>query len=46
MAFSTTWRLRTGKAPGSPRQTGQVWLFGDWPNCVEHPQNIFVFVVS
>ena len=37
MAASTTWRFRTGRAPGSPRQTGQVLRFGSAPNRVEQP---------
>ena len=28
MAYSTTWRLSTGRTPGMPRQTGQVWVLG------------------
>jgi hypothetical protein len=30
-----------GSAPGRPRQTGQVSLFGSFPNSVEQAQNIF-----
>ncbi len=26
------WRLGTGRLPGIPRQTGQVWVFGAAPN--------------
>jgi hypothetical protein len=44
MANSTTFLFNTGKTPGMPRQTGQVWLFGAAPNLVEQPQNIFVSV--
>jgi hypothetical protein len=40
MAYSTTLRLSTGSAPGSPRQTGQVWLLGALPKAVEQPQKI------
>ena len=43
-AISTAVRLITGNVPGKPRQTGQVWLFGERPNVVLHPQNILVFV--
>ena len=44
---STAFRLITGSAPGSPRQTGQTWLFGGAPSyAVEHGQNIFEAVRS
>src|SRR3954468_1278199 len=37
----------TGRAPGSPRQTGQVWVFGGASAYVfEQPQNIFDAVLS
>ena len=37
----------TGSAPGRPRQTGQVWLFGRAPSyAVEQAQNIFDSVRS
>ena len=36
----------TGSAPGRPRQTGQVCVFGSAPNTVEQPQNIFDAVPS
>ena len=36
----------TGSEPGSPRQTGQTWVFGSAPNAVEQPQNIFDAVFS
>ena len=42
MAFS----LATGRAPGRPRQTAQVCVFGSAPNSVEQPQNIFDAVPS
>ena len=42
MAFS----LATGSAPGRPRHTGQVCVFGSAPNSVEQPQNIFDTVPS
>ena len=32
--------------PGSPRQTGQVWVFGGSPKDSSQPQNIFVAVAS
>ena len=38
--------LTTGSDPGSPRQTGQVWVLGSAPNSVEQPQNIFEAVFS
>jgi hypothetical protein len=31
----------TGNAPGNPRQTGQVCVFGGAPNSTGHAQNIF-----
>ena len=34
------------RAPGRPRQTGQVCELGDWPYSVEQPQKILVLVVS
>src|ERR1035438_44407 len=40
-ANSTALRLSTGKAPGSPRQTGHTFVFGGSPKRVEHEQNIF-----
>ena len=46
MAYSTTCLFRTGREPGIPVQTGQVWVFGSAPNAVEQPQNIFVLVAS
>src|SRR5579862_2110365 len=46
IASSTAWRLRTGKAPGRPRHTGQTLVFGGAPKLVGHPQNIFVRVAS
>src|SRR3954470_5820729 len=42
MAFS----LATGRAPGSPRQTSHVRVFGGSPNDSSQPQNIFVRVLS
>ena len=38
--------LTTGSAPGRPRQTGQVCVFGGSPNDSSQPQNIFVAVAS
>src|SRR3954452_13258500 len=38
--------LTTGSAPGRPRQTGQVCVFGGSPKEVSQPQNIFVRVAS
>src|SRR5579872_1519451 len=46
MASSTARRLSTGSAPGSPRQTGQTFVFGDAPKLVGQPQKIFVAVAS
>ena len=46
IAMVTASRLRTGKAPGRPRQTGQVFEFGGSPKRVEHEQKIFDFVRS
>src|SRR6266513_3427513 len=45
-ANSTALRFSTGKAPGSPRQTGQTFVLGGSPNRVEHEQKIFVTVRS
>src|SRR4029078_10823429 len=36
----------TGNAPGSPRQTGQVCVFGSAPNSTGEPQNILDRVLS
>ena len=38
--------LTTGSAPGRPRHTGQVCVFGDAPNSVAQLQNIFDFVFN
>jgi len=46
IADSTALTLTTGRAPGRPRQTGQVWVLGAAPNSVGQPQNIFVAVLS
>ena len=46
IADSMAFALTTGSAPGRPRHTGQVWVFGSAPNSVEQPQNIFDFVLS
>ena len=43
---STTFSLRTGSAPGSPMQTGQICVFGSPPVSVEQPQKILVSVLS
>src|SRR5271165_31444 len=45
-ANSTACLLSTGSAPGSPRQTGQMFVFGGAPNFAEQPQNAFVLVSS
>jgi hypothetical protein len=39
-------RFSTGKAPGSPRQTGQTFEFGGSPKRVEQEQKIFEAVRS
>src|SRR6185369_10435629 len=46
MANSTTFLFNTGSAPGSPRQTGQVWELGSEPKAVEQPQKILESVLS
>src|SRR4051812_48658162 len=46
MAISTAARLSEGRAPGSPRQTGQTWVLGGAPKCVGQGQKIFVRVRS
>ena len=46
MVDSTATRFSTGSDPGSPRQVGQVWLFGGAPKVVSQPQNIFETVPS
>src|SRR5262249_3619252 len=45
-AIATAARLRTGKAPGKPRHTGHVFMFGGSPNCVEQEQKSLEFVRS
>src|SRR5207253_10122863 len=46
IAISTAALFSAGKAPGSPRQTGQTCVLGGAPNCVEQPQKIFDRVSS
>src|SRR5579871_3701701 len=46
IANSTTFSFSTGRTPGIPRQTWQVWWLGGAPNAVEHPQKILVAVRS
>src|SRR5690554_632731 len=46
MAYSTAWRLRTGRLPGKPRQTGHTRLLGAAPKVVPHPQNTLDCVAS
>ena len=37
----------TGSAPGSPRQTGQTWVFGGAPSkSAEQEQNILLAVLG
>src|SRR5687768_2017956 len=43
---STALRFITGSEPGSPRQTGQVRVFGSPPNSFRQPQNILLSVRS
>src|SRR5689334_4411166 len=38
--------LTTGRAPGSARHTGHVWVLGASPKESSQPQNIFVRVFS
>src|ERR1035438_3766966 len=45
-ANSTAFLFNTGKAPGSPRQTGQTLVFGGSPKRVEQEQKIFDAVSS
>src|SRR5580700_5318666 len=45
-AKSTALRFNTGNAPGSPRQTGQTFVFGGSPKRVEQEQNILDSVSS
>src|SRR5208282_113882 len=46
IAIVTASWFRTGRAPGSPRHTGQTLEFGGSPKCVEQEQKIFVLVRS
>src|SRR5215831_1206779 len=46
VANSTALWLRTGNAPGMPRQTGQTFVLGGAPNRVAQEQKIFVAVSS
>src|SRR5208283_2355922 len=46
VANSTAFSFRTGNAPGSPRQTGQMLVFGSAPNRLAQPQNALVAVSS
>src|ERR1700690_4051647 len=39
VANSTAFALSTGRAPGRPRQTGQIFVFGSAPNLLAQPQN-------
>ena len=45
-AFSTASRFSTGKAPGNPRQTGQVCVLGSPPYSFLQPQKFLVAVSS
>src|SRR5580692_10519195 len=46
VANSTARRLRTGSAPGRPRQTGQTLVLGGAPNLLAQPQKALVSVRS
>jgi len=46
VANSTARLLRTGSAPGKPRQTGQTLVFGGDPKRLTHPQKALVSVRS
>jgi hypothetical protein len=46
VAMTAASRLKTGNAPGKPRQTGQVFVLGGDPNAVEQEQKILVLVKS
>src|SRR5215475_11872289 len=46
IAITTATRFKTGRAPGNPRQTGQVLTLGASPKRVEHEQNNLDFVRS
>ena len=46
MVDSIAASLATGSAPGRPRHTGQIWVFGSAPKSVAHEQNIFDAVDS
>src|SRR5271163_2637383 len=46
VANSTARWLRTGKAPGRPRQTGQILVFGAEPKRLAQPQKALVSVRS
>ena len=41
IVYSIAFSFTTGSAPGKPKQTGQVWVFGSAPKIVLQPQNIF-----
>src|SRR6266508_5664236 len=43
---STARSPSTGSEPGSPRHTGQTFVFGSAPNSFLHEQNSFVAVAS
>src|SRR5438552_15242418 len=45
-AIITASRFKTGRAPGNPKQTGHVLVFGGAPNCVEQEQKILDWVSS
>src|ERR1700712_486455 len=45
-ANSTARRFNTGSAPGSPRQVGQICVFGSPPYLFTQPQNAFEAVKS
>ncbi|CUQ24943.1 Uncharacterised protein [Flavonifractor plautii] len=45
-AYSTTFPLSTGSAPGMPVHTGQQWVLGAPPNAVVQAQKILLLVAS
>ena len=45
-AYSSTCLFSTGREPGIPVHTGQVWALGLPPKAVEQPQKILVRVAS
>lgn len=46
MAYSTAVPFTAGSAPGRPRLTGVIWVFGSAPKDCSAPSNILVRVPS